>query len=77
MPSIFATADINFTSVDVANLDATTIYNDLLSLKKEVRQLHKEKDFEKLVLQDIQSALLEVREERSIKKVYLTTSSTQ
>ena len=68
VPPIFATADMNFPSVDVANLDATTIYNDLLALKKEVKQLHDEKDLEKVVLQDIQSALQEVKEERSIKK---------
>ena len=68
VPPIFVTADMNFPSVDVANLNATAIYNDLLSLKKEVKQLHDEKDLEKVVLQDIQSALQEVREERSNKK---------
>ena len=68
VPLILATADMNFSSVDVANLDATAIYNDLLSLKKEVKQLHYEKDLENVVLQDIQSALQEMREERSNKK---------
>ena len=65
-PPIFATADLNFPSA--GNLDAIAIYNDLLSLKKEVKQLHDEKDLEKMVLQDIQSALKEVREERYNKK---------
>ena len=68
VPPIFALADMNFPSVDVANLDVTAIYHDLSSLKKEVKQLHYEKDLEKVVLQDIQSALQEVREERSNKK---------
>ena len=66
VPPIFATADLNFPSV--GNLDATAICNDLLSLKKEVKQLHDEKDLEKVVLQDIQSALQEVKEERSKKR---------
>ena len=74
MPPIFATADMNFSSVDVFNLDATVICNDLLSLKKEVKQLHDDKNLEKVVLQDIRSALQEVRKERSTKKGVLAVN---
>ena len=54
---VFVTADVNFPSVDLANLDATGMFTDLMNLKCEVRQLREEKDAEKTVLENIQSSL--------------------
>ena len=59
-PPVFVTADCNFPSLDLSNVDAVTMSSDINELKEEVATLKADKLSDKIVLDEIKMSLRDI-----------------